>query len=171
MNAMPANGEVTTTSYSLTASYTIDLDTGTIGGGPQLAIDLHYENVDGTERYLVPWYGALIANLGVVDFDSVVDASAYTLSSEPVNASLNNNTIPVGAVLIVKTNMGNYSKLRIDSYPDPLNFTVVFQDDGSPVVPELSPMATVALFLGATLVVAIVYPRKHESMKSGVKKP
>ena len=158
--AMPVKGGVVTTSYSLPASYTIDIDTGVIDGVSP-SVDLHYENVDGTERYLVPWYGALISNLGVVNFDSIIDVSAYTFSSSRINASLNNNSIPVGTVLIVKTNMGNYAKMRIDAYPDPINFTVAYQNNGSPIIPELSSVAIVALLIPVALVVTMAYRKKH----------
>ncbi len=158
--ALPVNGEVVTTSISLGASHTFDVDTHTISSSPSSS-DLWYEDVDGTERYLVPENGALIANLGIVDFDSIVDVSTYILSSNPVNASLNNNSIPVGTVLIVKTNLGNYAKMKIEAYYDPLNFTLAYQNNGSTVVPELSSLATAALLIVATLVVVTIYPRKR----------
>ena len=157
---MPVTGGVGTTYISLGGSETIDIDTGAMGG-VSTSRDLYYENVDGTERYLVPWNGALFANLGIVNFDSIINVSAYTLSSNPINASLNNNSIPVGTVLIVKTNMGNYAKMRIDAYTDPIDFTMVYQNNGSPIIPELSSVAIVALFLPATLVVTMAYRKKH----------
>lgn len=62
---------------------------------------------------------------------------------------------------VVKTNMENYAKMRVDSYPNPINFTIVYQTDGTPIVPELPSMAVIALFLPATLLAAIVYCRRR----------
>jgi hypothetical protein len=160
-SAMPARADVITMSGYVTASYSFDIDSGQMV--PNASTDLWYHNVDGVERYLEPEFGAVFANLGMVDFDSVTDLSAYPMSSNVINASTNNNSIPVGTVLVVKTNSGNYAKMRIDNYPDPINFTIVYQTDGTPIVPELSSMIVTALFLPTTLFAAIVYHRKRRS--------
>ena len=158
--AMPVKAEVVPASISLGASNSVDIDTGIITSN-FTSRDLFYENFDGTRRYLVPQNGAMFANLGVVNFDAIIDASPYRLSSSRINASLNNNSIPVGAVLIVKTNMGNYAKMRIDAYPDPIDFALVYQNNGSPIIPELSSVAIVVLFLPATLAATMAYRKKH----------
>jgi hypothetical protein len=57
-------------------------------------------------------HGAEFASLGIVDFDSLLDCSIYSLSADPINGSVDNNTIPDGTVLVVKTSIGNYKKNR-----------------------------------------------------------
>lgn len=158
-SAVPARADVITMGGYVTASYMFDVDSGQMV--PNASADLWYHNVDGVERYLVPENGAVFANFGMVDFDSVTNLSAYPLSSNVINASTNNNSIPVGTVLVVKTNLGNYAKMRIDNYPDPINFTIVYQTDGTPTVPELPSMIIIALFLPATVFAAIVHRRRR----------
>lgn len=128
-----ASPDLTTTSLTIGGTQSLDVDTGDVGPStPQT--DLWWEQVSSTERYLVPQNGATVANLGIVDFDSVVDCSTYTPSTDPINGSIGNNTIPDGTVLVIKTNIGNYAKMRIDNYGYYLDVTIVYQDDGSPIV-------------------------------------
>ena len=161
-NRIFVRGDLITMTATITASYLFDVDTGQmVDISEKDRADLWYHNVDDIEMYLHTQNGAEFANLGIVDFDSVTDCSLYTLSSEPMNASINNNTIPVGTILVVRTNIGNYAKIRIDYYPFPINITVVYQDTpGSPIVPEF-PLLTVPLLTVTTLLAIIVYRRKH----------
>ncbi|MEM3661107.1 MAG: hypothetical protein QXU11_12085 [Thermoproteota archaeon] len=109
-----------------------DVDSGKAVGLAEKALaDLWWEQVTKTERYLVPLNGAKIANLGIVDFDSITDCSDYPLSEQKIDGSIGSNTIPNGTVLIIKTNMGKYAKMRIDSYGYNLHVTVVYQSDGT----------------------------------------
>ena len=161
-NRISVRGDLITMTASITASYLFDVDTGQmVDISEKDSADLWYHNVDDLEMYLHTQNGAESANLGIVDFDSVTDCSLYTLSCEPMNASINNNTIPVDTVLVIKTNIGNYAKIRIDYYPFPINITIVYQDTpGSPIVPELS-LLSVPLFTVTTLLAVTVYRRKH----------
>ncbi|MDH5635780.1 MAG: hypothetical protein OEY47_03845 [Candidatus Bathyarchaeota archaeon] len=122
-----------TMSLTIGGTQALDVDTGQVGSSSP-DTDLWWEQVTSTERFLVPENGAELGNLGIVDFDSVVDCSAYMLSTDPINGSVDNNTIPEGTVLVVRTNIGNYAKMRIDSYGYDLHVTIVYQDDGSPIV-------------------------------------
>ena len=157
----PARATITpiTMNGYVTASYMFDIDTGQMV--TNTSADLWYHNVDGVERYLVPENGAEFANLGVRNLQGVWNLTLYPLSSNVINASTDNNSIPVGTVIVVKTNLGNYAAMRIDDYPDPINFTIVYQTDGTPYLPELPSMIAIAFFLPATLFAAIVYRRKH----------
>jgi hypothetical protein len=143
----------------VTASYHFDVDTGQMV--TNASADLWYHNVDGVERYLVPENGAEFANLGVRNLQGVWNLTLYTFSSDVINASTDNNSVPVGTVLAVKTNLGNYAAMSIDNYPDPINITIVYQTDGSPYLPEFPSMIAIALFFPATLFAAIVYRRKY----------
>jgi hypothetical protein len=161
-NRSSVRGDLITMTATITASYLFDVDTGQmVDLAEKDRADLWYHNVDDLEMYLHTQNGAEFANLGIVDFDSVTDCSLYTLSSEPMNASISNNTIPVGTVLVVRTNIGNYAKIRIDYYPFPINITIVYQNTpGSPIVPEF-PLLTVPLFTVTTLLAIIAYRRKR----------
>jgi hypothetical protein len=158
--AVPARSLITPiTMYGyVIASYSFDVDTAQMVTNN--SADLWYHNVDGVERYLVPENGAEFANLGVRELQGVWNLSLYSLSSDVINASTDNNSIPVGTILVVKTNLGNYAAIRIDAYPDPINFTIVYQTDGTPYIPELQPMIVFAFFLPAMLFAAIVYRRR-----------
>jgi len=134
MSAEASPGLITM-SLTIGGTQTLDVDTGQVGSSSP-DTDLWWSQVTSTERFLVPENGAELANLGIVDFDSVVDCSIYTLSKDPINGSVDNNTIPDGTVLVIKTNIANYAKMRIDIYGYDLNVTIVYQDDGSPIVGE-----------------------------------
>lgn len=164
VHAMPAKAATVTMTGYVTASYFFDVDTGQMAANS--SVDLWYHNVDGVKRYLEPQDGALFANLGVVDFNTVTNVSAYSLSANPINASTTNNSIPIGAVLVVKTNLGNYAKMRIDGYPDPINFTIVYQPGGTPIVPEFSSLMGLALFLPASLLVAVVHRKTRARLQT-----
>jgi len=131
--SVKASPDLTTTSLTIGGAQCLDVDTGDVGPSTP-DTDLWWEQVSSTERYLVPQNGATVANLGIVDFDSVVDCSIYTLSTDPINGSIGNNTIPDGTVLVIKTDIGNCAKMRIDNYGVDMDVTIVYQDDGSPIV-------------------------------------
>ena len=118
------------TTYSTTIGGTqkIDIDTGAVGIPP--GADLWWEIFTTTpfDAQLVPENGAEAANLGVVDFDSVCDASLYTLSTDPIP----DENLQDGSVIVIKTNLGKYAKMRIDSFGYNLDVTVTYQDDGTP---------------------------------------
>lgn len=161
-NRISVRGDLTTMTATITASYLFNVDTGQmVDISEKDRADLWYHNVDDVEMYLETENGAEFANLGFADFDSVADCSLYALSSEPMNASINNNTIPIGTVLVVRTNIGNYAKIRIDYYPFPINITIVYQTTpGSPIVPEF-PALTVPLLTVTTLLAIIIDRRKR----------
>lgn len=157
-STMPVRAIVVTMKGYVISSFTFDVDTGQMVANT--SADLFYYNVNDVERYLEPENGALFAVLGMVDFDSLTDLSAYMLSSGLINAG-GNDSLPIGTVLIAKTNIGNYAKMRVDHFPHPINFTIVYQTDGTPIVPELSSITMLALFLPTTLLAAILYYRRQ----------
>jgi len=110
----------------LKGTWTFDLDSGV--QGPASGSDLWWRQVNTVTRYLVPQSGAMIANMGNVDFDSV---SRQTLllqpySTTPINGSNNSsNKLKAGTVVAIKTNAGRYAKLKVDSYGYNLGITWV----------------------------------------------
>ena len=121
-------GALVTYSTTIGGTQHIDIDTGAVGAPP--GADLWWEifTTAPFDAQLVPENGAEVANLGVVDFDSVCDASLYTLSTNPIP----DEELQDGSVIIIKTNLGKYAKMRIDSFGYNLDVTVVYQDDGTP---------------------------------------
>ena len=154
---MPAMANLITTTATIEGTWYFDIDTGQRVTNLALG-DLWWEQVTvgpNAVRYIVPENGAQFANLGIVDYSSVLDCSAYTLSTEPINGSINNNKIPAGTVLVVKTNLGKYAKMRIDSYGYNLNVSILYQDDGTTIVPEFSslPVLLISLSVIASITV------------------
>jgi len=64
----------------------------------------------------------------------------------------------------VKTNIGNYAKMRIDSYGDNLVVTIVYQDDGTPLVPEF-PSSIVLLASLIAITGVTVYARSSGNLR------
>lgn len=68
--------------------------------------------------YMSPQRGAMIYNLGIVDFASIrySDLTGYHYSTTPIdgNAGSTNQLVP-GDVFAVATNGGHYAKVRIQS--------------------------------------------------------
>ncbi len=105
----------------LRGSYTLDLDTGMVGGERNKA-DLFWEIADDNTHYLNAWNGAAISIAGMAQPDSLPDEALLTAPFEMtrVNGSPNAaNQIPSGTLLLVRTHTGNYSKVRIEQYGIP----------------------------------------------------
>lgn len=130
-----ANPGLKTMTATIEGTWYFDVDTGQNTTDLGTA-DLWWRFVTQTVRYLEPENGAIFANLGIVNFDSVTDISIYPLSTAQISGSVANNSIPTDTVLVLRTNLGNYAKMRIDSYGTNLGVTIVYQDDGTPFVPE-----------------------------------
>ena len=157
MTSATANPGLTTMTATIEGTWYFDIDTGLITTNLATG-DLWWEQVTTGEnavRYIVPENGAMFANLGIVDFSSVVDCSVYTLSAELINGSVDNNKIPAGTVLVARTNLGNYAKMRIDVYGYNLNVTIVYQDDGTTIVPEFSSLTVLLISLSAVTGITI----------------
>jgi len=79
--------------------------------------DILWSHETPTERYLIPT-NAEIANLGIVDFEKIklTDLQKAKYTREKIDGSDDNNQLINGTVLGIKTNKGNYLKLRIDGY-------------------------------------------------------
>ena len=80
--------------------------------------DIFLRQSNLVQRRMVPRNGAEFAHLGQVDFDAVTlnDLIAAQYSGEDIIGDDSNNQLTPGAVIGIKTNQGNYAKLRIDGY-------------------------------------------------------
>jgi len=99
-------------------TWELDLDTGQIVTPPGSA-DLWLEEVDETERVLVDAteVGQVkLAYLGQVDFESISpdDFGSYTWTDDPIRGTDDErNQLVPGAVFLVMTTEGNYSKVQV----------------------------------------------------------
>jgi len=110
--------------YSFTINHggSLDVDTGTAGTSSSMDI-LN----SGTPASLLTQNGAVMALTDSEDFDSVCDASQYVFDI----TSISTLNIVEGDVYLIRTNLGNYAKLRVDEVNAPtVIFTVLYQDDG-----------------------------------------
>lgn len=102
----------------LKGSFTLDLDTGVIGGAAADA-DLFWEIVSDDSHYLQTQNSAELSLLGATDLSRISNDTFLNVSYGP--ARLNGsptqaNQIPSGTVILVKTNGGHYAKVRIEQY-------------------------------------------------------
>lgn len=109
---------VSSGSAVLKGTFTFDLDTGAEGGvGP--GFDIWWDQQTTVARRMVPQNTARIANLGVVDFNSITADSLQTViySTTPItgNNDATNRLVP-GDVFAVLTNKGNYAKVKVLAY-------------------------------------------------------
>ena len=122
-NELAVQSRGTTT---LKGTWTFDFDTG-LQGSPS-GSDIWWEQVNNVTRYLVPQGGAMLANLGKVNFDAVslqtLQTRPYTMT--PINGSNNaSNQLTAGTVVAIKTGAGRYAKMKINSYGYNLGMTWV----------------------------------------------
>ncbi len=102
----------------LKASYTLDLDSGVIGGASADA-DLFWATPSTDTRYLQTYNSAELSLVGATDLSSVPNNAFLTASFAPgrLNGSPTPaNQIPTGTVILVKTTAGRYAKVRIEQY-------------------------------------------------------
>jgi len=80
--------------------------------------DIFWEQIDRTRRRLVPWNGAELAILGMVNFEDVTlkDLLSAQYSNDKIVGDDNNNQLIPGTTIGIRTNKGNYAKMRVDGY-------------------------------------------------------
>lgn len=107
----------------LKGTWSFDLDNGTEGGvGP--GFDIWWEQMTAVARQMVPQNSARIVNLGVVNFGAITADSLQTLTygATPIPGSNDaSNKLVAGDVFAVRTNQGNYAKVKVVSYGYDLN--------------------------------------------------
>jgi hypothetical protein len=117
-NLFPSATIVSSGTKVLHGTFTFDLETGT-EGGVSASADIWWEQMTNVARQMMPQNGALIANLGVVNFAAVtpttLQTTAYASTPIPGNNDPSNKLVP-GDVFAVLTNKGNYAKVKVLSY-------------------------------------------------------
>lgn len=111
--AMGIDKDEVTTVASVRPSFTLDLESGTVGGSP--AADLWWHFVTRDERYLDGRSGALLALIDDLSFEqadeSFLKRIRYVQTS--LRASGTNPPVRPGAVIAVRTMEGNHAKVRV----------------------------------------------------------
>jgi hypothetical protein len=165
------NANLVTYSFTINHGGSLDVDTGTAGTSSSMDI-LN----SGTPASLLTQNGAVMASADSEDFDSVCDASQYAFDI----TSISTLNILEGDVYLIRTNLGNYAKLRVDEVNAPtVTFTVLYQDDGgiglcgtNPVsgsvmsVNRSAVLAPYVALAGLIVVISIVYVIKKKNNSS-----
>ncbi|RNC72666.1 MAG: hypothetical protein ED859_01515 [Desulfuromonadales bacterium] len=115
INLIPPATTISSGTGTLRGTWLFDLDTGTEG----TTGDVWWEQVNTVVRKMVPRGGAQIAYLGVVSFTAVGPAQLLDLTygSTAITGDNNaSNLLVPNAVFAVRTNQGNFAKVRIVSY-------------------------------------------------------
>ena len=104
----------------LRGTWSFDFDAGLEGSGYRdSAMDVWWEQMTPTKRGMVPINCAQLANVGVTPFDAVEWAALLGLNYGymPINGNNDeSNLLAEGDVFAVRTNAGNYAKVRVESY-------------------------------------------------------
>ena len=113
-NELAVQSRGTTT---LKATWTFDFDAGV--AGPPGGADVWWRQVDTVTRYLVPQSGAMLAHMGMADFDAVslqtLATQSYTAS--PIGGSNKPaNKLEPGTVIAIKTGAGRYAKMKVNRH-------------------------------------------------------
>jgi hypothetical protein len=100
---------------TLQGTYVFNLDSGTEGGSG----DIWWDQETTVARQMVPQSGAMIVNLGTVDFNSLtaqqLQSQSYGSTPIPGNNDSSNQLVN-GDVFAVKTASGHYAKVLVQSY-------------------------------------------------------
>jgi len=88
-------------------------------GATEAQSDIWWNQSSEIKRRLIPENGVELAILQTNDFKNVsIDdlMSAQNYSNKGINGSDYNNQLQPGTVIAIKTNNGNYAKMRVDNY-------------------------------------------------------
>jgi hypothetical protein len=81
--------------------------------------DVWWDQETAVNRQLVPWNGAALHSLGVVEYEKLQfdDLTGLTYTTTPITADAEGtNFLPDGAVFAVRTRSGKYVKVQVLSY-------------------------------------------------------
>ena len=124
----------------LPGTWRFDFDLGRVESRGETGIaDVLWDQINSTERYLVPQNGASLHLFSSTDFEplTLTDLQAVEYSDDRLNGRDNESTqITEGTVLGVHTNEGRYSKVLIVSYGYDLIIRWVTYEDGGDEQPS-----------------------------------
>jgi hypothetical protein len=107
-----------TGSGMLRGTYTFDFEAGGEAADNRNA-DVWWDQETAVKRQLVPWNGAALCSLGVVNYEGLQfdDLTGLTYATTPITANAEGtNFLPNGAVFAVRTRSGKYVKVQVLSY-------------------------------------------------------
>ncbi len=113
----PLDAVVSSGTGTLKGTWLFDFDTGAMVNSG--TADVWWEQVDTVVRKMVPRGGATIVNLGPVNFNALthVELQGLTYGATPIPGNNDaSNQLVAGDVFAVKTNAGNYAKVKVLTY-------------------------------------------------------
>lgn len=102
----------------LRGTYTFDFEAGGEAASTANA-DVWWDQQTDTQRQLVPWNGASLCSLGIVNYEGLQfdDLTALNYTTAPITANaVGTNFLPTGAVFAVRTRSGHYVKVQVLDY-------------------------------------------------------
>jgi hypothetical protein len=148
------NGSVVSSGTTeIPGTWLFDFDAGVQTSDPSAA-DVWWDLQNSTMRWIAPYGGGTVVNIGAVDFNTltVADLEALTYGTADIDGSDGTSVLVTGDVFAVHTGLGNYAKVLVTGPLDP------GEDDGLPIqwetdsVPEpdgLAGLATGAFAMAA----------------------
>jgi hypothetical protein len=112
----PVLGTASSGTILLKGTWSFNCDIGSMTAGP---FDIFWEQMDAVNRQMAPQGNAKIVNLGVVNFTALNPAAMQLLNYDttPINGNNNaTNKLVNGDVFCVKTNGGNFTKIKVVTY-------------------------------------------------------
>lgn len=115
VNLVASASTISSGTATLRGTWSFDFDTGTEGTSG----DVWWHQHTSVVRTMDPSGGAQIAHLGTVSFTSIGAPQLQSLAygATPINGNSDpSNLLVPGALFAVKTNAGNYAKVKVVSY-------------------------------------------------------
>lgn len=149
--ALPTQAAVSSGTVTIEGTYTFDFDAGVVTAVLGAPSDIFWEQFTTTTRAVMPVSGATVINLGVVAYGSLdlaaLSALPYGLAG--IDGSDVGSLLVPGDVFAVKTDMGNYAKVRVTGpYDASLNNGLPIEWETLAPVPEPESLALWAAGLG-----------------------
>jgi hypothetical protein len=118
LNLFSPSALISSGTTTLKGTFTFDLDTG-VEGGISGNVDIWWDQQTAVLRQMVPQNGAGILNLGVTNFGAItannLEFLPYTATPIGGNNDVTNKLVS-GDVFAVRTNQGNFAKVKVISY-------------------------------------------------------
>jgi len=148
---LPAQAAVSSGTVTIAGTFTFDFDAGVVTGSLSAPSDIFWEQFTVTTRAVVPVSGATVINLGVVAYGSLDLAALSVLpyGLAGISGSDVGSLLVPGDVFAVKTDMGNYAKVRVTGpFDASMNNGLPIEWETLAPVPEPESLALWAAGLG-----------------------
>nr|WP_316641967.1 hypothetical protein [uncultured Roseateles sp.] len=154
--ALPAQAAVSSGTVTITGTFSFDFDAGVVTSSFSAPSDIFWEQFTSTTRAVMPVSSASVINLGVVAYASLdlaaLSGLAYGLAG--IDGSDVGSLLVPGDVFAVKTDMGNYAKVRVTGpFDRSMNHGLPIEWETLAPVPEPERLALWAAGLGGLALV------------------